>query len=222
MSHFAKRLARLGFDSYDAYLRSPGWRERRGKVLAAAEGRCACGAPAEQVHHRTYTRLGRESLSDLHAVCGPCHAKIHEYVDQGSALEAATMAVLEGSDFVRHDRLTEREKRKAKRKRQAARKRAKRVLAQARAAQRAVETAEDKRASVRTAALDETARRIAAIGPQRPEPEPPKKLTKAERRGRRKDPNFKPNRPAVGGGLPVKVVRAQDPPDHTETQKAAS
>ncbi len=38
----------------------------------------ACGdAPAAQVHHLTYERIGRELLFDLAAVCLECHKKAH-------------------------------------------------------------------------------------------------------------------------------------------------
>ena len=46
---------------YLLYLASPAWAARRAAVLAAAGGKCEkCGAPAVEVHHTTYCRLGNE------------------------------------------------------------------------------------------------------------------------------------------------------------------
>lgn len=61
---------------YTAYLQSPAWQRVRARVLDRAKGRCeTCGKPATQVHHLTYERLGHEYMSDLLAVCEPCHLK---------------------------------------------------------------------------------------------------------------------------------------------------
>jgi hypothetical protein len=60
--------------AYVAYLRSPEWATRRAEALARAGGRCErCGAPAREVHHRTYERVGAERPEDLQALCAPCH-----------------------------------------------------------------------------------------------------------------------------------------------------
>ena len=65
---------------YAAYLRSPAWKQKRTKVLAAAKGVClGCGRRARHVHHRTYERLGCEYDQDLVAVCHDCHRDIHLY-----------------------------------------------------------------------------------------------------------------------------------------------
>jgi len=59
---------------------SPAWRATRVRVLARAGGRCeGCGrvAPALDVHHLPYDRLGRERLADLKALCDACHLKAH-------------------------------------------------------------------------------------------------------------------------------------------------
>lgn len=64
---------------YEAYLRSPAWRELRGAVLARASDCCElCRIfDAVQVHHLTYERLGNERLTDLLAVCATCHESLH-------------------------------------------------------------------------------------------------------------------------------------------------
>jgi len=64
---------------YHKYLASEEWQQIRTKVLLRSSGACeACGVkPAKEVHHRTYERVGCESLLDLVAVCEDCHHKIH-------------------------------------------------------------------------------------------------------------------------------------------------
>jgi 5-methylcytosine-specific restriction endonuclease McrA len=47
----------------------------RTAALARARWRCErCGAPADDVHHRTYRRLGVERLEDVEVLCASCHA----------------------------------------------------------------------------------------------------------------------------------------------------
>ena len=64
---------------YASYLRTRHWRTLRVKALQKWEGRCErCGtAKATEVHHRTYDRLGEETLSDLEPLCGDCHGLEH-------------------------------------------------------------------------------------------------------------------------------------------------
>ncbi len=63
---------------YGRYLQSPEWKWRRSIVMVLGRGRCACcGAVADQVHHLSYARKGRELLRDLLPVCGPCHDGKH-------------------------------------------------------------------------------------------------------------------------------------------------
>lgn len=64
---------------YEEYLDSPEWARKRGLIFARANGRCeGCGdRRATQVHHLTYTHVGRELLFQLVAVCRDCHEAIH-------------------------------------------------------------------------------------------------------------------------------------------------
>jgi hypothetical protein len=181
LSPLTKRLALLGFDSYEAYLRSPGWAKRRGKAFSAAHGLCACGSLAVQVHHRTYVRLGEELPEDLHPVCRPCHEKIHALTAEGTTLVDATRTVLGDSEFARLTTLTERGKRRAKREQRKARRRAARAAAEARIAER-TEAREKELAKGRahTASLDTIARRIDGIG-KTPRPVEEKKVTARQR-----------------------------------------
>jgi len=57
------------------YLKSLHWRHLRVKILKRAESQCErChNAPATEVHHMTYKRLGYEWLADLVALCHACH-----------------------------------------------------------------------------------------------------------------------------------------------------
>lgn len=67
------------FAWYNEYLKSPGWRERRQKVIARCGGLCeGCrDAEATQVHHLTYSHVGREMLYHLVALCDECHEQAH-------------------------------------------------------------------------------------------------------------------------------------------------
>ncbi len=64
---------------YEAYLRSQEWMAIRASVFERCGGVCEIckEAPAEEAHHLTYERIGRENLSDLMGVCKPCHELIH-------------------------------------------------------------------------------------------------------------------------------------------------
>lgn len=65
---------------YNAYLQSPEWKHRRGKVINRAGGLCeACRErSAVHVHHLTYAHVGREPLFDLVAICQQCHDDLHD------------------------------------------------------------------------------------------------------------------------------------------------
>jgi 5-methylcytosine-specific restriction endonuclease McrA len=64
---------------YQTYLNSPRWKAKRFRVFIRAKFLCEkCKRKrATQVHHKTYARIFKEPLSDLVAVCAPCHRKIH-------------------------------------------------------------------------------------------------------------------------------------------------
>lgn len=63
-------------DLYNAYLRTPAWREKREQAFARWGRLCPCGEPATDVDHLTYRRLGNELPRDLLPLCRPCHAKV--------------------------------------------------------------------------------------------------------------------------------------------------
>jgi len=69
--------------SYEEYLQTPEWKERRKKALSYAKHRCqVCNSREDlNVHHRTYERLGEELPSDLTVLCHGCHGLFHHNRD---------------------------------------------------------------------------------------------------------------------------------------------
>lgn len=70
------------FEDYSKYLtHSKHWRliKTRFKNSRKPNVRCEnCGATRQlAVHHKTYERLGNESLEDLSLLCRKCHAIVH-------------------------------------------------------------------------------------------------------------------------------------------------
>jgi hypothetical protein len=66
-------------DYYAEYLKSKAWKRVRGRVLKAADYKCArCGARATQVHHKRYPKnMRRQKMSYLEALCRKCHRQEH-------------------------------------------------------------------------------------------------------------------------------------------------
>jgi hypothetical protein len=66
-------------ERYHEYLQSEAWNVIRTTKLQEAGYRCQLCNEAGRlnVHHRTYTRVFHEELSDLIALCEPCHQKFH-------------------------------------------------------------------------------------------------------------------------------------------------
>lgn len=60
---------------YHRYMASREWALKRQEIRARSAQKCERCKRREMtsVHHLTYERLGRELLSDLLAVCKPCH-----------------------------------------------------------------------------------------------------------------------------------------------------
>ena len=80
-------LAAHGFESYEAYLKSPVWAEKRRLVLLDGNRKCiGCHTRAGlQVHHKTYTleNLIWDSRVGMVVVCWRCHEKA-EFLSDGS------------------------------------------------------------------------------------------------------------------------------------------
>lgn len=78
------RLRELGYDTYDAYLRSPAWRDVRERYRASDLPQvCMCGDTKVDLHHTTYDHVGRERLEDLVPLCRACHVQAHVLEAQG-------------------------------------------------------------------------------------------------------------------------------------------
>jgi hypothetical protein len=60
---------------YHEYLASREWAALRERVRERSGNRCerCFNAPQHAVHHLTYERAGHEELTDLMAICNPCH-----------------------------------------------------------------------------------------------------------------------------------------------------
>ena len=91
--------ARTGpwWDWYRGYIRSPQWAARRDAVLRQVDWVCRdCKThKATNAHHRTYQRVGRESLSDLEALCSVCHDERHGiFSAEVGVLAAEALALL--------------------------------------------------------------------------------------------------------------------------------
>jgi hypothetical protein len=68
---------RIHFDTYQAYLNSPYWEKTattKRKSVAYRCEECHAAAPLD-VHHKHYNTLHSESMTDLLALCRPCHQK---------------------------------------------------------------------------------------------------------------------------------------------------
>jgi hypothetical protein len=65
---------------YADYLRSDYWKRVRWVIIRDSELRCRiCNAGGNlRVHHRDYSSIGREKISDLICVCDACHKLFHE------------------------------------------------------------------------------------------------------------------------------------------------
>lgn len=66
-------------NQYREYLQSPGWFEKRDKVIKRCGNVCeGCGnAPVDHVHHMTYQHFGDEFLFELLGLCRACHDRVH-------------------------------------------------------------------------------------------------------------------------------------------------
>jgi 5-methylcytosine-specific restriction endonuclease McrA len=82
----ADERRRLASMTYEQYLGTRHWRQRRERSLVLADHRCErCGARSTlQVHHRTYERLGEELDEDLEVLCDRCHAAEHGITNEPS------------------------------------------------------------------------------------------------------------------------------------------
>ena len=61
---------------YGEYLKSKEWAAKASEAKERDGFKCRlCNSEMRlQVHHRTYERVGSESIDDLTTLCGPCHS----------------------------------------------------------------------------------------------------------------------------------------------------
>ena len=91
---FKQTLAKLGFSSYRAYLRSDLWADIRRRVFATKGRICVgCGGKANSVHHRSYDvgTMSGARLRSLDPICGACHAEI-EFTNKGRKKNSLSQA----------------------------------------------------------------------------------------------------------------------------------
>lgn len=69
---------------YRAYLASPVWKAKRGEALAFYGCICnRCAGYGNEVHHKTYLRVGgAELMEDLEVMCRECHQAHHRSHDK--------------------------------------------------------------------------------------------------------------------------------------------
>ena len=80
---------------YTTWLNSPAWRRRRSRWAREERrrhGRIVCAVCArpwrerrDDLHHASYSRMGRERHEDLVAMCRPCHESVHRAIDASPA-----------------------------------------------------------------------------------------------------------------------------------------
>ena len=82
-------------ERYNAYLKSPEWREKREQVLLRDQYKCQdCGAHERlEVHHTTYKRVFHEDLDDLITLCRDCHQNEHTPISRVIYLKAPKLTV---------------------------------------------------------------------------------------------------------------------------------
>lgn len=76
---YAVRVIELKEMPYDEYLQTPEWKAKASKAKTRYQNECALDAThmAEDAHHRTYTRRGRERVTDILPLCRECHGRFH-------------------------------------------------------------------------------------------------------------------------------------------------
>lgn len=69
---------------YRQYLTSDAWKKKRLEALERYGCICSrCGEHGTDVHHRTYARIGNETVNDLEVLCRDCH-KAHHSAERSS------------------------------------------------------------------------------------------------------------------------------------------
>ena len=66
------------WNTYEEYLCSWQWQDKRKIVLSVKPNCDICGKKATTVHHKNYERVGQEKMKDLQSLCYQCHLRIHK------------------------------------------------------------------------------------------------------------------------------------------------
>lgn len=74
----------LDFKSYEDYLQSDLWIQKRNMALSALGDQCQICKSKKgiTVHHVSYDRIGKELIEDLSALCKSCHKMVHALVSE--------------------------------------------------------------------------------------------------------------------------------------------
>ena len=68
----------LGFNTYQEYLMSDLWLEKREYILTLKHACEICGGKDNlNVHHKNYESVGNENTEDIIVLCRRCHQKEH-------------------------------------------------------------------------------------------------------------------------------------------------
>ncbi len=78
MERVGKKQPGMIYSSYNEYITSPAWKEKRNTVLKLKPACAVCGRKAQSVHHKTYETITNESFKDLMPICFNCHNNIHK------------------------------------------------------------------------------------------------------------------------------------------------
>lgn len=75
----------LGFESYQDYLESYLWKNKRDWIIQLANFKCQnCGSnKGLVVHHINYNSVGNESIEDVEVLCKKCHSEKHKEDENG-------------------------------------------------------------------------------------------------------------------------------------------
>jgi hypothetical protein len=68
---------------YHTYLKSDHWKNVKVRYFSSKRPKVCdiCGSDKEiNLHHKTYTRLGHEYLTDLIVLCRDCHEAVHSFL----------------------------------------------------------------------------------------------------------------------------------------------
>jgi hypothetical protein len=97
-------LARMGYSSYEDYLRGKLWKAIRSRVFQRDKGCVRCRGASQEVHHMSYSEpvLRGECDEELVALCEGCHDFV-EFDDDGTARSDAEKRHLAQSADTRAD-----------------------------------------------------------------------------------------------------------------------